>query len=515
MTDETEETEDFRIASASSVSLVSLVSFFYTPIPMSLYGLYRPKSFADVVGQDHIVGTLEQAVKQDKLSHAYLFAGQRGTGKTSVARILAKILLTRAVEDETLARQIVRGVDDGSLVDCVEIDAATNTQVDHMRDLIEKIQFSPVVASAKVYIIDEAHMLSKGAFNALLKTLEEPPPYAFFILATTELFKIPPTIQSRCQRFLFQHIREEEIIRRLQFIADQERITVERQALRAIAHAVQGSMRDAIALLDQLRTLPAITADEVRLRVGESGHEYVEEAMVAVAAGDRAALLQIVERMEQSAVPMETFLRLLLASVREELHAGVGRKEDPAPHLRRLDAILHAVRDARSSPLPSLVVESALLALCDTEVATPVAKAERERKTQKAPESAPPAPAASAQQTSPPAPSPIVEAPDLTLETIRNAWPGVLQLTTPPAVRMSLKNARIAGVEGNTLTLHFTSAFHRDKVKATEAARGIEAVLETIFKRPVRIACLLESEAATPATQSDVVNLADAAAEIF
>src|SRR3989338_1908812 len=146
----------------------------YNSHPMSLYRKYRPKTFAEVVGQDHIVTTLENAVLQKKVSHAYLFSGPRGTGKTSIARILAKMLLTKDMEDESMQKRIIRAVEEESLVDLLEIDAASYTQVDNIRDLIEKIQFSPVVASAKVYIIDEVHMLSKSAFNALLKTLEEP-----------------------------------------------------------------------------------------------------------------------------------------------------------------------------------------------------------------------------------------------------------------------------------------------------------------------------------------------------
>ena len=159
--------------------------------PMSLYLKYRPRSFADVVGQEHIVTTLEHAVDRDQLVHAYLFFGPRGTGKTSVARILAKILLIRGIEDENLQKQAIKSVDDGTLVDLIEIDAASNRGIDDVRDLKEKVQFAPSLASAKVYIIDEVHMMTKEAFNALLKTLEEPPPHAYFILATTELHKVP------------------------------------------------------------------------------------------------------------------------------------------------------------------------------------------------------------------------------------------------------------------------------------------------------------------------------------
>ena len=211
----------------------------------------------------------------------------RGTGKTSIARILAKMLLTKELTDETIQKQVIKAVEEESLVDLLEIDAASYTQVDNIRDLIEKIQFSPVVASAKVYIIDEVHMLSKSAFNALLKTLEEPPAYAYFILATTELHKVPATIQSRCQRFPFRHVREEDIIRHLQYIADQEKITIDRAALRAIAHHAQGGMRDAISLLDQLRSIEKIAVEHVKERIGESGHEYVEALLEAIGQSDK------------------------------------------------------------------------------------------------------------------------------------------------------------------------------------------------------------------------------------
>src|SRR3989338_259292 len=238
---------------------------------MSLYRTYRPKTFAEVVGQEHIVKTLEQAVLQDKVAYAYLFSGPRGTGKTSIARILAKMLLTKDVADEKIQKQILKAVEEDSLVDVLEIDAGSNRGIDDIRDLIEKVQFSPVVASAKIYIIDEVHMLTKEAFNALLKTLEEPPAYAYFTLATTEINKVPATIQSRCQRFPFRHVREEDIIRHLQFIADREKIVIDRAALRAVAHHAQGGMRDAISLLYQVRSIEKIGIEDIQERIGESG----------------------------------------------------------------------------------------------------------------------------------------------------------------------------------------------------------------------------------------------------
>lgn len=503
---------------------------------MSLYRTYRPKSFADVVGQDHIVNTLEQAVKQGKLGHAYLFAGQRGTGKTSVARILAKILMTNGIEDATMREQIVRAADDGSLVDFTEIDAASTRGIDDIRGLLEKIQFTPVAAKAKVFIIDEVHMLTREAFNALLKTLEEPPPYAFFILATTELFKIPPTIQSRCQRFLFRQVREEELIRRLQHVADQEHLTVDRAALRAIAHSAGGSMRDALSLLDQLRSIENITLDEVKLRIGETGHEHVEAMLAALDARESTTVLSLIRNMEEAAVPMEGFLRLMLGEVRERMHAGVDSGEAVDVHLDRLNILLRTAKDIRSAPVPGLIMESAFLALCQpqrTDDSPPTHARPRTANAHAAASS--PAPLSSAtspkqdaireaektvkdatvRAQSPAAPVGIIEVAALSLTAVREQWTSIVDAVQPPSVRMSLKNGSVASLENGTLTLIFTSAFHRDKVGATEASRTIEEIIRGIFHHTVRLRCTLES-APTPAPiANDVVNMADAAAEIF
>lgn len=504
-----------------------LFPFFllYPHTPMSLYRTYRPKGFADVVGQDHIVTTLEQAMKQGKLGHAYLFAGQRGTGKTSVARILAKALMTDGMDDEQLRMQIIRAADDGSLVDLTEIDAASTRGIDDIRGLLEKIQFTPIAAKAKVFIIDEVHMLTREAFNALLKTLEEPPPYAFFILATTELFKIPPTIQSRCQRFLFRQVREEEIVRRLQYVADQERITADRAALRAIAHSAGGSMRDALSLLDQLRSLETITLDDVKLRIGETGHEHVEAMLQAIDARDGATVLALVNNMEEAAVPMEGFLRLMLGEVRERMHADIENGNGHAEHLRRMDTLLRAAKDIRSAPVPGLAVESALLSLCGSSgvsrepsdahraAPAPAPAAPRNEEMLRAAETVLKKTVAKA-HTPPPAPA-TIEAPALSLDALRQAWASVVDAATPPSVRMSLKNGRVTSVSGSTVTLQFGSAFHRDKVAATEASRTIEGILQNVFKQSVRLHCELESEQSSAPAADDVVNLADAAAEIF
>lgn len=489
---------------------------------MSLYRTYRPKSFADVSGQEHVVTTLEQTVAQDKLAHAYLFAGTRGTGKTSIARILAKAMLTRGVEDETLKRQIEDATDEGSLVDCVEIDAASNRGIDDIRSLLEKIQFTPVVATAKVYIIDEVHMLTKEAFNALLKTLEEPPSYAYFILATTELHKIPATIQSRCQRFQFRQIREEDIVRRLQYIADQEHVKVDRPALRAIAHHVQGGLRDAISLLDQLRSLPEITLQDVQERIGESGHEYVEQLLVAIDDGDAAAVMDLARGMEERAAPFETVVRMLLTSSRERLRDAAASGGDVAGALRLVDTLLDAAKDIRIAPVPALVFESAILSLL-----TPDAPASPAPRAHAAPPPAPkpapakpkhdepaPAPRAPEPEEQPMAESASVTAPDVSLEAVTAAWPGIIAKVEPPFVRMSLKNGQPSAVEGDTIIVRFASGFHREKASAAEGGRSMQEAIESVFKRPLKWKFIVDAEARAPAPTGDV-NLAEAALEVF
>ncbi len=489
---------------------------------MSLYQTYRPRSFADVAGQDSIVETLQQAVKQNALSHAYLFAGSRGTGKTSIARILAKECLLSGIEDEVLRRNITQAVDDGSLVDLTEIDAASNTGVDNIRELLEKIQFTPVVAAAKVYIIDEAHMLSKGAFNALLKTLEEPPAYAFFILATTELHKIPATIQSRCQRFLFRHIREEDIVKRLQFVADTEHITVERTALRAIAHHAQGSMRDALSLLDQLRSIGKdIELQDVKERIGESGHEYVEQVLTALASGDRTGIISIVHALEEAAVPLDIFTRLLLGHARESLHEAVSANKDPSEQIAMIDRLMETLRSLRTAPLPALTLESALLSMIGTSigvqekkektesVAVPIEKPEEKQN--------PDAPILKENNVShAEIKNAEVTAPELTLSALREHWPQIVQETEPPFVRMSLKNGHLHALEGIDVIIRFGSSFHRDKASSPEGLQQTEQILRRIFKQPLKLKYILDSELhSTALPEEESVNIAEAAAELF
>lgn len=273
-----------------------------------LYRKYRPKVFSDVVGQEHIVSTLRKEIETGKVSHAYLFTGSRGTGKTSCAKILSKAVNCLHPVDGNPCNEceICKGIDSGAILDVVEIDAASNNGVDSIRDIRDEINFTPASCKYRVYIIDEVHMLSIGAFNALLKTLEEPPAHVKFILATTEVHKLPVTIVSRCQRFDFKRVTPESMKKRMEFIADSEGFTADDEALSLIARIADGGMRDALSLLDQCTGHgKQITAEIVCEVAGMTGKDHLFNLADAAAKNNSGEALEIVNELHTNSCDME------------------------------------------------------------------------------------------------------------------------------------------------------------------------------------------------------------------
>ena len=290
----------------------------------ALYRKYRPQTFSDVCGQDHISNTLKTQVSENRFTHAYLFTGSRGTGKTSSAKILSKAVncLNPINGDPCNECENCKGIDSGEIFDVVEIDAASNRGVDDIRNLREQIEYMPSKAKYRVYIIDEVHMLTKEAFNALLKTLEEPPKHAIFILATTEVWAIPPTILSRCQRYDFNRISVDVISARIKYVCQQEGLTIEDNAATLIAKLADGGMRDALSLLDLCAgTDKNITESLVADSAGLIGKEHLFSFVDIIEKKDAADALQLLDELYTASCDIERLFTDLIAHYRDLLVA--------------------------------------------------------------------------------------------------------------------------------------------------------------------------------------------------
>ena len=348
----------------------------------AFYRKWRPAQWDEVVGQEHVVQTLQNAVRSGHVGHAYLFAGPRGTGKTTTARLLAKAVNCTAenpADRPCNQCENCKAVNNGRFLDLIEIDAASNTSVDDVRDLRDKINFSPSQGKFKVYIIDEVHMLSTAAFNALLKTLEEPPAHAIFILATTEVHKIPATVLSRCQHYEFRRIPVPEIVLRLSHLAEEEKIKVEPEALTLIARQSTGSLRDAISLLDQLAgSGDSVTLANAQMVLGTAANQTVIDLVNALLHQQSAAGLEAIHQALDSGSDARQLARQIVEYLRSLLLISLGNEnqvdvtEDTKKGMKAhaqlfgVPQLLQVVRlfndaasEVRSSWQPSLLLELA------------------------------------------------------------------------------------------------------------------------------------------------------------
>lgn len=458
------------------------------------YQTYRPQKFSEVVGQEPIVKALAGAARQERIGHAYLFCGSRGTGKTTLARILAKAANCPKLKngDPCGTCDVCTAISRGVFLDVVEIDAASHTGVDNIRELIERINFGPTQGKTKVFIIDEVHMLSKAAFNALLKTLEEPPAHALFILATTDIEKVPDTIVSRTQRFDFRKLSPPQILQTLEAIAKQEKLKLPAGALEIIVENSEGGLRDALSQLSLIANLEKDQSeDDVHLLLGTTSRATVEELLGYIARGDTAALPQFFAQQTQLNFDAASFTRKVLAVLQEFLEQSLAGQTggNELAKAFALPQLLHIIRlylraykeieRALSPELPLLLasIEAALyMSGSGGSTAAP----------QAAPSSAPtktdvkPKPAAAV--VSQPEPQPetaTAAAAVLSAEQVKQWWPALVEevrsFNSPLATL--LKNSPLSEVSGNRVTVSVKYLFHKEQLESARLRSVINGFL--------------------------------------
>jgi DNA polymerase-3 subunit gamma/tau len=454
----------------------------------TLYRKYRSQTFSDLVGQEAASRALQGAIAGDRVAHAYLFSGTRGTGKTTTARLLAKAIncSRRAPGSSEPCNECESclQVAAGAALDLIEIDAASNRGIDEIRDLREKVNLAPALGRKKVYIIDEAHMLTGDAFNALLKTLEEPPEHVVFVLCTTEASKIPLTVLGRCQQFVFRRFGDEQVTRRLAWIAERERIELEPGVLALIAQVAEGSMRDAIGLLDQLVPLAAgpITLAQARELLGIADPALMDGLFERVLAGRPSEALAALARIYEGGGELRQVVRGLMERCRDRLVAAIEQR-DTALRARlstALDALLHLDGEVRRHAEPRFLVEATLVRIAvESGDSSPL----RGEVAPKAPEG-----------TSAAQPVPVAE-PVPVASDVSDGWQHVLA-QLPPKVKGLFREARPEQT-GSTLVLWFRYGFHHQN--AQEHVAEIEPLVAAWLGSGVKLEFkLAEAPAAGP-----------------
>jgi DNA polymerase III subunit gamma/tau len=445
---------------------------------MSLYLKYRPQDFKSVVGQEHAVTTIQNAIKHESLTHAYLFSGPRGTGKTSLARIIAKALncLQRSVDGEPCNKcSICTGINEGRLVDMIEIDAASNRGIDEIRDLREKIVFAPNQARTKVYIIDEVHMLTKEAFNALLKTLEEPPSHAYFILATTEAHKIPETIVSRCQQFNFKRINQEAIVKRLQMIAEEEHIDADTEALGLIAKVANGGLRDAIGLFEQMSMDGSVRYNHVAENLGLSSAVFIEKFFQNLS--DRKALkaIEIINQINAQGHNLYQFANEVIAYLREQMLINLENSKETETIIGFIDIFSEAKLQMNQALIPQLPLEVAVVRACKFDI-NPGADDKKKSTADEIEEKKAIKSKKSDDKTT-----------GITLGEIKENWQRILDNIETPYIRMSFVDGEPVKFENDTLHLVFKSETLMDKIAKINNQSVVLKAFETVLNSKIKL----------------------------
>jgi DNA polymerase-3 subunit gamma/tau len=497
----------------------------------ALYRKYRPQSWDAVVGQDHVVTTLKNSIAADRVAHAYLFAGSRGTGKTTLARLLAKAV--NCTNPDPAKRpdnecELCKAVNENRFLDLIEIDAASNTSVDDVRDLRDKINFSPSQGKYKIYIIDEVHMLSTAAFNALLKTLEEPPPHAIFVLATTEIHKIPATVLSRCQRHEFRRVPVDEIVNNLKKIVKAENLQADDDALIQIARQSAGGMRDAISLLDQLSS----TGDKITLALaqtvlGTAASQSVLDVISSINDHDPAHGLETIHKALDAGADPRSLARQIVEYLRglmliqmgnaNQVEATADVKKQMQAHaksfttsdvLRMMKAFNNAATDLRGGWQPSLSLELALAEVLDApneSIRTPSAPRQSKPQVASVPqtESQPQAEsdalskglseASAEMKTADESAKHPIEKSALSVGDVIKAWkPMSAALPKSQANLSALMNSvKMIDVQGSTLILGLASDVLVSKIDKPDQLELIQKLIKDQFGVDMNVRCVV------------------------
>lgn len=539
----------------------------------ALYRVWRPQQFKDLVGQEHVTTTLQNALSSGQIAHAYLFHGPRGTGKTSAAKLLAKAVNCEHGPAAEPCNQCAacRKITEGQMVDVVEIDAASNRGVDDIRELRDQVRYAPTEARYKVYIIDEAHMLTLEAFNALLKTLEEPPAHVLFVLATTEPHRLLPTIVSRCQRFAFRRISFAQIVNTIKKICKAEGVTYEEDSLLLLARSADGGLRDALSLLDQALAFAGKHLDEsaVTAVTGSGGKRAIQELLKHIQQQQTTQALETLQQCIAQGAEAERLLDDLLTTCRDRLlqktapnldHLqGLATEEDEAltaawdyhQWLQALDILLQVQQQMRQALHPFLLLEMAVIRLSQEQRSIPTERKREyseladlkqelqqlrrqlqtiskqhiaENSTQRNP--------SPVEQPTPPSSAPVVEEPSLAtnqlssevLQQVQQKWQEILLRVKEQKITVHawLLNARPVAATKKYVLLIFTSQIHRDTVARPENKQLVEQVIEQVMGFRLQLQLRMEQDwkgpeqtQAPPEKKNSTPSLVEKAIQLF